>query len=65
MKKITQDTKIGELLKTHPEAAKVLMEFNLHCIGCGGATQETIRLGALAHGLDPEIIVKALNAALK
>lgn len=65
MSKITLETRIGELLKAHPEAAEVLKKFNLHCVGCGGAAQESLRLGAIAHGLDPEEVVKAINAALK
>ncbi|MDT8440781.1 MAG: DUF1858 domain-containing protein [Desulfuromonadales bacterium] len=65
MSKIDQETKIGELLKAHPEAAKVLLDFDLHCVGCGGAAQESIRLGALSHGLDPEEVVRAINVALK
>jgi len=65
MEKVTQETKIGDLLKAHPETAKVLAKFNLHCVGCGGASQETIRLGATAHGLDPEQIVEELNKAIK
>ena len=65
MSKITRMTKIGDLLRDHPEAAKVLQKFNLNCPGCGGIEHETIFLGATAHGLDPDAIVDALNRALK
>ena len=65
MGKITLQTRIGELLKTHPGSAKVLKEFHLDCAGCGGANHETIEMGAMAHGLDPEKIVEALNKSLK
>ncbi|MBW2451509.1 MAG: DUF1858 domain-containing protein [Deltaproteobacteria bacterium] len=65
MPKVTLQTKIGALLKEHPEAVNILKQFNLDCMGCGGAAQETIELGAMAHGLDPKAIVDALNAAIK
>jgi hybrid cluster-associated redox disulfide protein len=65
MTHVTPFTKIGELLKSHPDAAKILKGFGLDCLGCGGAEQETILLGATAHGLDAEAIIEALNAALK
>ena len=65
MADISHHTRIGELLKMHPEAAKVLKEFNLDCAGCGGAAHETIETGATAHGLDPDKIVEMLRAVVK
>lgn len=53
-----------EILKIKPEAAKVLAQFNLGCVGCLGATTESLAQGAKAHGLDVEEILKALNAIL-
>ena len=65
MPEITLYSKIGALLREHPESAKVLKSFNLDCFGCGGAEHETVLSGATAHGLDPEALVAALNNALK
>ncbi len=65
MKPITLQTRIGDLLKSQPELAKVFKSFNLDCVGCGGALHETIETGATAHGLDPDELVNALNKALK
>jgi hybrid cluster-associated redox disulfide protein len=58
---ITKDTIIEEVLKAHPDAIQVLMKYNLGCVACMGATQESIEQGARMHGVDPEPIVKELN----
>jgi hybrid cluster-associated redox disulfide protein len=58
---ITKDTVIEEVLKSHPDAIQVFMKYNLGCIACMGATQESIEQGARMHGIDPEPIVKELN----
>lgn len=61
---ITKNMTFDEILKIKPEAAKVLAQFNLGCVGCLGATTESLAQGAKAHGLDVEEILKALNAIL-
>ena len=58
---ITKDTIIEDVLKAHPDAIQVLMKYNLGCVACMGATQESIEQGALMHGIDPEPLVKELN----
>jgi len=67
MTKLTIDktTKIGAILKANPAAGKLLMnKFNLGCIGCGGADQESLAQGAIAHGLDVEELIKELKTIL-
>lgn len=58
---ITKDTIIEDVLKAHPDAIQVFMKYNLGCIACMGATQESVEQGARMHGIDPEPIVKELN----
>jgi hybrid cluster-associated redox disulfide protein len=58
---VTKDTIIEEVLKASPNAIQVLLKYNLGCVACMGATQETIEQGARMHGVDPEPIVKELN----
>ena len=60
--KITKDMTFHQVLQMSPDVAKVLGEFNLGCVGCMGAMNETLEQGARAHGLDVEDILKALNA---
>jgi hybrid cluster-associated redox disulfide protein len=59
--KITKDMTFYEILQMSPDVARVLSEFNLGCVGCLGATSESIAQGARAHGLDADDIVTALN----
>ena len=37
MAQISKDTKIGELMTIFPEAAPILMEIGMHCLGCPAA----------------------------
>lgn len=59
--KITKDMTFHQVLQMTPEVAKVLGTFNLGCVGCMGAMNETLEQGARAHGLDVDEILKALN----
>ncbi len=62
---ITKDTIFLDMLKKHPETAKVLKKYNLACASCLGAQNEPIDLGAINHGIDPDELLKDLNAVLK
>lgn len=63
--KITKNTTFLEMLQTYPETLKVLKKYNLACAACMGAQSEPIDLGAINHGIDPEELLTALNAAVK
>jgi len=61
--KITKDTVIGDVLKQNPEAVKVIQKyFGTGCFTCPGMNMESISFGAMMHNIDPEVIVKELNA---
>jgi iron-sulfur cluster assembly protein len=65
---ISKDTLIGELVYNHPEAAMLLVEEGIHCIGCGAANYETLEQGLLGHGKsEKEIkeIIKTMNDLIK
>ena len=62
MATVTKDMTFHEVMSKSPEVAKVLGSFNLGCVGCMGAQHETLEQGAIAHGLDVEVLVTALNA---
>jgi hybrid cluster-associated redox disulfide protein len=59
---ITKDMTFHEVMQKSPEVVKVLGSFNLGCVGCMGAVNETLEQGATAHGLDVEELLTALNA---
>jgi hybrid cluster-associated redox disulfide protein len=60
--KFTKEMTFQQALQTSPEVARVLGGFNLGCVGCMGAANETLAQGASAHGLDVEDLLAALNA---
>lgn len=64
MAKITEETKISEMLKKYPETKEVVKKYKLDCFGCLGAEQESVRNAAWSHGLDLERLVKDLNKAI-
>lgn len=64
MKKITKETKINELLMQKPEAAEILFEAGMACVGCPMSAGESIEAGCSAHGMDKkqiEDLIKKLN----
>ena len=61
MKKINPNTKLSEILKINPDAAEILFEEGLSCIGCPMAMQETLEEGCLAHGMSKKDIVKLIG----
>ena len=65
MSDINKNTTIGEMLRLKPQAAPVLMEMGMHCLGCPSAQAESIGDAAFVHGIDPEVLVEKINAFLK
>lgn len=62
--KVTRDMTIGELLSVAPIVAPVLMEVGMHCLGCPSAQAETLEEAAMVHGIDADLLVEKINAAL-
>lgn len=60
--KINKNMTFHQVLQMSPQVAKVLGSFNLGCVGCMGAINETLEQGATAHGLDVNDILRELNA---
>ena len=70
--KITKNTLIAEILAENPEKAQLLSEimldFGIHCVGCGAAAFETLKQGVLGHGYseaDLNKLVKQINEVLE
>ncbi|MCI8639534.1 MAG: DUF1858 domain-containing protein [Coprococcus sp.] len=64
MAEVNKTMTIGELLRTAPEAAPILMEVGMHCLGCPAAQGETLEEAAMVHGLDSGLLVEKINAFL-
>lgn len=58
----TKDTRIGELLRTEPRAAVILMQNGMHCVGCPSSAMETIAQASAVHGMDCDAILSAINS---
>ena len=49
---ITKDMTIGEILRTAPEVAPILMQAGMHCLGCPSAQGESLEEAAMVHGMN-------------
>ena len=61
MAEITKDMTIGEILRTKPEAASVLMDAGIHCLGCPSAQGESLEVAAMVHGMNIDDIMMKLG----
>jgi len=59
---ITKDTLIGNLLDTKANAATILMNNGMGCLGCPSSQSETLEQAAEIHGLELEKLLNELNA---
>lgn len=59
---VTKEMTIGELLKVKPNAAAILMEMGMHCIGCPSAQGESLEEAAMVHGMNIDILISKINA---
>ena len=64
MAAITKDMTIGEILRTNPAVAPILMEAGMHCLGCPSAQGESLEEAAMVHGIDADALVEKINAFL-
>jgi hybrid cluster-associated redox disulfide protein len=63
--KITKDMTFEQVLSKHPELAQEMFALGMHCVGCSAAAFETLEMGALSHGINPNKLVKCLNDKLE
>lgn len=59
---ITKDMLIGEILEAKPEAAEILMDAGMHCLGCPASAGESLEEACLVHGIDVDAVLEKLNA---
>lgn len=61
MAKFTKDMTIGQALQIDINAAPVLMDIGMHCLGCPSAQGETLEEAAMVHGIPVEELMEKLN----
>jgi len=59
---VSKEMTIGEILAINPMVAPILME--MHCLGCPSAQGESLEEAAMVHGIDVELLVEKINAAI-
>ena len=61
---ITKEMSITDIVFDFPEVVPVFMKHGLGCIGCMAAQYESLSQGAEVHGIDADLLVADLNAAI-
>lgn len=61
---VSKEMTIGELVTTNPMVAPILMEIGMHCLGCPSAQAESLEEAAMVHGIDVDLLVEKINAAI-
>ena len=62
--KVTKDMTFHQVMQMDSRVLEVFSKYNLGCVGCMGAANETIEMGAMAHGLDVDKLLTDLNTAI-
>ena len=65
MATVTKDTIIGDILDMDKTTAPFFMEMGMHCLCCPASRGETLEQACMVHGVDPEEMVKKLNAHME
>jgi len=65
MSELKKDMLIKDVLVVDRELAVILMNHGMHCVGCPSAASETLEQAAVVHGLDPDELLKEMNAFLQ
>ena len=63
--KITKDMNIIEVVQKYPDTIGVFMYAGMGCFSCHVAQFETVEEGAMAHGIDVDALVEALNEVIE
>ena len=64
MATITKEMTIGEILRTAPNVAPVLLEAGMHCLGCPSAQGESLEEAAMVHGMNIDELMAKIEAVL-
>ncbi|MGB0405107.1 MAG: DUF1858 domain-containing protein [Fusobacterium sp.] len=61
MIKINKDMIIGDVIRENINLMDTFADNGMHCVGCPSAQMESIEDACIVHGLDVNILIKALN----
>ncbi|MCR5175739.1 MAG: DUF1858 domain-containing protein [Anaerovibrio sp.] len=58
---VNESTLIGEIVNNYPDAAELLMEMGMHCLGCPASQAESLADACAVHGMDAQPVIDRLN----
>lgn len=61
---VTKDMSIKQVLDINRGAARIFMQFGMHCLGCPHATAESLEDACAAHGANADELVHQINEFL-
>ena len=61
---IRKDMKIEDVLRKYPQTIPVFQRFGIDCAECQLSGYEDLEHGAKVHGIDPDQLLRDLNACL-
>ncbi len=64
MVQVTKDMTIGEVLQINMNVAPIFFGMGMHCLGCPASQMESLEEAAMVHGIDSELVVRAINEYL-
>ena len=64
MAKVSKDMIIADLINIDQNIIAILMRAGMHCIGCPSAQGESLEEAAMVHGIDADLLVEKINAAM-
>ncbi len=56
---------VHDIMNGSPQTIRVFLEFKMSCVGCPIATFHTVDDACAEHGIDPDVFLKALRAAVE
>lgn len=62
---ITKEMLIADVVEKYPQVVPTMMMSGMGCVHCAIAQGESLADGAMAHGIDPDELVDALNNVLE
>ena len=65
IRRITKDTRIGELLEMDPDVANFLKDVGMHCIGCPSSQRETLEEACDVHMMDVDDLLEDLKGFMQ
>lgn len=58
---IDENMSIAEIIAANPDVGQILLKHGLNCLGCPGASMESLKEAADGHGTNLQKLISDLN----